>query len=92
MLDELKIEFYNSTPSYLWCNGQAKATNKKIINVIKKRLEKAKAKWVKELLNMLRAYQTTSQKAMNETPYSLAFGFEGKPTVGQFAHNTNRSI
>ena len=50
LLDKLKIEFYNSTPSYLQCNGQAEASNKTIMSRINKRLEKAKGKWVKELL------------------------------------------
>ena len=49
MLDELNIEFYNSTSSYPQCNGQAEATNKTIMNEIKTWLEKAKGKWVKEL-------------------------------------------
>ena len=44
MLDELKIEFYNLRQSYPQCNGQAKVTNKTIMNGIKKRLEKAKGK------------------------------------------------
>ena len=41
-----------------------------------------------ELPNILWAYQTTPRKATNETPYSLAFGFEivipleiGLPTI-----------
>ena len=49
MLDKLKIKFYNSTPSYPQCNGQAETFNKTIMNKIKKRLEKAKDKWVEEL-------------------------------------------
>ena len=53
LLEQLKIEFYNSTPSYPQCNWKAKVTNKTIMNVIKKRLEKAKGKWVEELLNVL---------------------------------------
>ena len=44
MLDELKNEFYKSTSSYLQCNKQADATNKIIMNRIKKRLEKDKGK------------------------------------------------
>ena len=46
------------------------------MNGIKKRLEKAKGKWVEELSNILWAYWTTPHKATNEMPYSLAFGFE----------------
>ena len=40
LLDELKIEFYNSTPSYPQCNGQAELYNKTIMHGIKKKLEK----------------------------------------------------
>ena len=53
MLDKLKIEFYSSMSSYPQCNGQAKATNKIIMNGIKKRRKKAKCKWVEELPNIL---------------------------------------
>ena len=38
--------------------------------------QKSKGKWVKELPNILWAYQTTPRKATNETPYSLAFDFK----------------
>ncbi|GFS40182.1 hypothetical protein Acr_00g0066980 [Actinidia rufa] len=51
LLEQLKIEFYNSTPSYPQYNGQAETTNKTIMNGIKKRLEKAKGRWVDELAN-----------------------------------------
>ena len=44
LLKQLKIEFYNSSPGYLQCNGQAETTNKMIMCGIKKRLEKAKGK------------------------------------------------
>ena len=98
LLEQLKIEFYNSTPSYPQCNGQAEATNKTIMNGIKKRLEKAKGRWVDELANVLWAYRTTPRKATNETPYSLAFGFEaviplevGLPTIRTEAYNTSNN-
>ena len=62
--------------SYPQCNGQAEASHKTIINEIKKRLEKAKDKWVEELPSVLWDYLTTLWKATNEAPYSLAFDFE----------------
>ncbi|GFS42946.1 hypothetical protein Acr_00g0082720 [Actinidia rufa] len=98
LLEQLKIEFYNSTPSYPQCNGQAEATNKTIMNGIKKQLEKAKGKWVDELANVLWAYRTTPRKTTNEMPYSLAFGFEaviplevGLPTIRTEAYNTSHN-
>ncbi|KAL6348904.1 hypothetical protein AAG906_033560 [Vitis piasezkii] len=48
-----------STPRYPQSNGQAEATNKTLINALKKRLEQAKGKWVEELPGVLWAYRTT---------------------------------
>ncbi|GFZ09156.1 hypothetical protein Acr_20g0009640 [Actinidia rufa] len=83
---------------YMQKDAQAKATNKMIMNGIKKRLEKAKGKWVDELANVLWAYQTTPWKATNEMPYSLAFGFEavislevGLPTIWIEAYDTTHN-
>ena len=68
------------------------------MNGIKKSLEKAKGKWVEELPNMLWAYRTTSRKATNETPYSLAFGFKaviplevGLPIIWTEAYDANHN-
>lgn len=48
-----KIKNYYSTPSFPESNSQAEASNKTILDGIKKRLEAAKRKWVKELPNVL---------------------------------------
>ncbi|GFY90940.1 hypothetical protein Acr_07g0011360 [Actinidia rufa] len=66
---------------YMQKDAQVESTNKTIMNGIKKRLEKAKGKWVNELASVLWAYRTTPRKATNETPYSLAFGFEAVITL-----------
>lgn len=51
-----KIKNYYFTPSFPQSNGQAEASNKTILDGIKKRLEAAKGKWVEELPNVLWAY------------------------------------
>ncbi|XP_028105177.1 uncharacterized protein LOC114304201 [Camellia sinensis] len=86
--EELKIEFYNSTPAYPQSNGQAEASNKTIFDGLKKRLERAKGKWAEELPNVLWAYRTTPKRSTEETPFSLANGMEavipleiGVPTI-----------
>lgn len=76
ILDELKIEFYNSTLSYLHCNTQTKASNKTTINGIKKRLKKAKGKWIEELPSVLCTNEIRPQKEMNKKLYFLAFDFK----------------
>ena len=45
-----------STPAYLQGNGQAEATNKVIVNGLKKRLDDAKGRWVEELPHVLWTY------------------------------------
>ena len=68
------------------------------MNGIKKRLKKAKGKWVEELPNVLWAYRTMPRKATNEMPYPLAFSFKvmiplevGLPTIRTKAYNANHN-
>ena len=67
---------------------QAEASNKTVLDGIKKRLEKAKGGWIDELPSVLWAYRTTPRRGTGETPYSLAYGVEavipleiGYPTI-----------
>lgn len=50
---EHKIKNFYSTPSYSQSNGLAENFNKTILDGIKKRLEEAKGRWVKELFEPL---------------------------------------
>lgn len=74
--ESLKITNRYSSPTYPQSNGQAEATNKTIVNVLKKRLEGTKGNWVKELLNVLWAYRTTPRRSTDETPFSMTYGAE----------------
>ena len=65
-----------STPAYPQGNEQAKATNKVIVNGIKKRLDDAKGKWVEELPHVLWTYRTTPRRSTGETPFSMTYGAE----------------
>ena len=73
---ELEIANRYSTPTYPQGNGQAKATNKVIVNGIKKRLDDAKGKWVEELPHVLWTYRTTPRRSTGETPFSMTYGAE----------------
>jgi len=55
---------------------QAEATNKTIVNGLKKRLEWVKGNWVEELPNILWAYWTTPRRSTSETPFSITYGTE----------------
>uniref|UniRef100_A0A2N9GHZ5 RNA-directed DNA polymerase n=1 Tax=Fagus sylvatica TaxID=28930 RepID=A0A2N9GHZ5_FAGSY len=77
-----------STPAYPQTNGQAESSNKTLLDGIKKRLEKAKGRWVEELPNILWTYRTTPRCSTGETPFSLTYGVEavipleiGLPTI-----------
>ncbi|CAL8990807.1 unnamed protein product [Prunus brigantina] len=71
-----KIKQHLSTPRYPQGNGQAEASNKVILDCLKKRVEGAKGKWVDELPGVLWAYRTTKRRSTGETPFSLAYGTE----------------
>ena len=73
---ELKIKNLYSTPRYSQSNGQAEATNKTLLSALKKRLKKAKGKWVEEFSDVLWAYQTTLRRPLGNTLFTLAYGID----------------
>ena len=46
------------------------------MNGLKKRLDDAKGRWVKELSHVLWTYRTTPRKSTRETPFSTMYGVE----------------
>jgi hypothetical protein len=86
--EQYGIRNHFSTPAYPQGNGQAKSSNKTLLDRIKKRLEKAKGRWVEELPSILWTYRTTPRRSTRETPFSLTYGVEavipleiGLPTI-----------
>ena len=73
---DLGIKNKYSTLAYPQGNGQAETINKVIVNGLKKRLDDAKGKWVKELPHVLWTYRTTPQHSTGETPFSMTYGTE----------------
>ena len=71
---DLGIKNRYSTTTYPQSNSQAEATNKAIVNGLKRRLEGSKGRWAKELPNVLWAYRTTSRRSLSETHFSLTYG------------------
>ncbi|RVX08185.1 hypothetical protein CK203_017762 [Vitis vinifera] len=85
---ELNIRNSYSTSRYPQSNGQAEATNKTLINALKKRLEQAKGKLVEELPGVLWAYRTIPGRPTGNTSFALAYGMDavipteiGLPTI-----------
>jgi len=55
-------------------NGQVKSANRVLLRGLKRRLDKAKGAWAKEVLRTVWAYHTTPQSTTRETPFSLVYG------------------
>ena len=70
---ELHINNLYSTPRYPQGNGKVEATNKTLLSALKKRLEKAKGKWVEKLPSVLWAYRTTPGRPTGNTLFALAY-------------------
>ncbi|XP_068306662.1 uncharacterized protein [Pyrus communis] len=65
-----------STPRYPQGNGHAEASNKTILDCLKKSFSDKKGKWPNELPGYLWVYRTTKRQATGETFFFLAFGSE----------------
>ena len=78
---DLDIKNKYSTPAYPQSNGQAGATNKAIVDGLKKRLDGAKGRWAEELPNVFWAYRTTPKRSTGETPFSLTYRAEAMISV-----------
>jgi len=66
------------------------------VNRLKKRLDDAKGKWVKELSHVLWMYRTTPRRSTEETPFSMTYGAKavisletGFPTLRTSSFNPN---
>ena len=71
---ELGIANRYLTPTYPQGNRQAEASNKVVVNGLKKRLDEAKGRWVEELPHVLWAYRTTLRRSTGETPFAMTYG------------------
>lgn len=69
--DRWKITHSFLTLRYPHSNGQVVATNKTILNKLKKKLKSYKGRWSDELLRVLGAYRMTPHTATDESPFSM---------------------
>ncbi|XP_008223134.1 PREDICTED: uncharacterized protein LOC103322954 [Prunus mume] len=76
MAEAFKIRLLQSTPYYAQANGQAESSNKVIINIIRKMLEKNPKQWHEKLSETLWAYRTKKREATGMTPYALTYGHD----------------
>ncbi|CAL9021994.1 unnamed protein product [Prunus brigantina] len=76
MAEAFKFKLLQSTPYYAQANGQAESSNKVIINIIRKILEKNPKQWHEKLSETLWAYRTSKREATGMTPYALTYGHD----------------
>ncbi|CAL2245408.1 unnamed protein product [Prunus armeniaca] len=76
MAEAFKFRLLQSTPYYAQANGHAESSNKVIINIIRKMLEKNPKQWHEKLSKTLWAYRTSKREATGMTPYALTYGHD----------------
>ena len=76
LCDTYHIKLNFASVSYPQSNGQAEATNKVILSIIKKSLEQSKGKWAEELPRVLWVYRTTKRSSTGETLFAMVYGTE----------------
>ncbi|XP_019091135.1 PREDICTED: uncharacterized protein K02A2.6-like [Camelina sativa] len=80
-LSNWQIRLSTLTPRYPQGNGQAEATNKSIVDGLKKRLGRRKGAWADHLDGVLWSYRTTPRRSTGQSPFSLAYGLEAFATA-----------
>jgi PHD/YefM family antitoxin component YafN of YafNO toxin-antitoxin module len=66
----------NSSPYYAQANGQAEASNKILIGLIKKKIEEKPRRWHEVLSEALWVYRVSKHGAIKVTPFELVYGQE----------------
>jgi hypothetical protein len=72
----LKIKLLNSSPYFAQANGEAEASNKTLINLIKKKIEEKPRRWHEVLSEAVWAYRVSKHGAIKATPFELVYGQE----------------
>ncbi|GKA87658.1 reverse transcriptase domain-containing protein [Tanacetum coccineum] len=71
-----EIQQMNTAVAHPQANGLVERANRSLMEGIKTRLGREKARWVDELPNVLWAHRTLIKQSNGETPFSLTYGSE----------------
>jgi hypothetical protein len=74
--ESMKIKLLNSSPYFAQANGQAEASNKVLIKIIKKRIKDSLRRWHEKLSEALWAHRISRHGATKVTPFELVYGQE----------------
>jgi hypothetical protein len=75
-IESMNIKLLNSSPYYVQVNGQAEASNKVLIKIIKKRIQDNLRRWHEKLSEALWAHRTSRHGATKVIPFELVYGQE----------------
>ena len=75
-MSNLDIKQHFASIEHPQSNGQAEATNKIILDRLKKRMRDAKVNWSEQLYSVLWGYITSVQSSIQETPFRMTYGCE----------------
>jgi transposase InsO family protein len=71
--ESMKTKLMNSSPYYAQANGQAEASNKVWIKIIKKRIEDNPRRWHEKLTEALWAHRTSRRRSTKVTSFELVY-------------------
>ena len=74
--ESYKIKLLNSSPCYAQANGQAESSNKILIKLVKKKIEKNPRRWHEVLSEALWAHRISIHGATKVTPFELVYDQE----------------
>jgi hypothetical protein len=74
--ESIKIKLLNSSPYYAQANGQAEASNKVLLKIIKKRIKDNPRRWHGNLSEALWVHRTSRHRATKVTPFEHVYGQE----------------
>ncbi|KAK1669247.1 hypothetical protein QYE76_057406 [Lolium multiflorum] len=72
----MRIKLIRSSPYYAQANGQAEASNKSLIKLIKRKIDEYPRRWHEVLSEALWAYRMSCHGAVKISPYHLVYGQE----------------
>ncbi|KAK1682013.1 hypothetical protein QYE76_042861 [Lolium multiflorum] len=74
--EDMGIKLIRSSPYYAQANGQAEASNKSLIKLIKRKIDEHPRRWHEVLSEALWAYRMSCHGSIKTSPYHLVYGQE----------------
>ena len=78
MCESMGIQLVHSTSYYRQGNGLAESSNKSLVRIIRKLLEKNQKSWDSKLKFSLWANRVTNKKSVGTSPFKLVYGTDVK--------------